>query len=417
MNTPRRLLAFLLALVMVLTMHAIVFAAESEDAEGRIRQMLDYYVRYQDAAGTDYERLCRGLEDSDPALAEVWTDIIGYLNWADSDMEVTPDILPDGLPEDDSLCIVVLGYALKSNGSMRDELIGRLEVALASAQKYPNAYILCTGGGTASRSKTKTEAGQMAAWLAKQGIAEDRIIIENESLNTIQNAQFSCSILEESYPQVRHIAMVSSDYHVPWASVFFHTEFALSAYASGAEPLEMAGYAGFRTSNDNTVSASYLATGVAQLAGMDYESPSKKPALSKLTHLEVSGDFTYEAGTAMSLTATAHYDTGYSKDVTSAAVFSGVDMNQSGEQLLTVTYEENGIEVISRLLIDVVSNSIIEEVEEEIIVIAPTETLPDTDTIAAELPSLPPMLPFLLLAALLAVLAALLWLKIVNNRK
>lgn len=29
---------------------------------------------------------------------------------------------------------------------MQPELVGRLETALASAQKYPNSYILVTGG-------------------------------------------------------------------------------------------------------------------------------------------------------------------------------------------------------------------------------------------------------------------------------
>lgn len=52
------------------------------------------------------------------------------------------DVLPDGLPDTDELCIVVLGFQLNPDGSMRDELINRLNVALRSAEKYPNAYIV-----------------------------------------------------------------------------------------------------------------------------------------------------------------------------------------------------------------------------------------------------------------------------------
>ncbi len=36
-------------------------------------------------------------------------------------------------------------------------MIDRLNVTLASAQKYPNAYIAVTGGGTSPADPTKTE--------------------------------------------------------------------------------------------------------------------------------------------------------------------------------------------------------------------------------------------------------------------
>ena len=58
--------------------------------------------------------------------------------------------------------MVVLGYQLNADGTMRDELLERLRVAKASAEKYPNAYIVCTGGPTAYEDKTVTEAGRMA---------------------------------------------------------------------------------------------------------------------------------------------------------------------------------------------------------------------------------------------------------------
>lgn len=80
------------------------------------------------------------------------------------------DVLPDGLPDTDELCIVVLGFQLNPDGSMRDELINRLNVALRSAEKYPNAYIVCTGGGTASGNASATEAGEMATLIPVHSI-------------------------------------------------------------------------------------------------------------------------------------------------------------------------------------------------------------------------------------------------------
>lgn len=409
MDHFRKLLAALLAFVLILSVIPAA-GAEPEDTEGCIRQMLNYYVFHQDAAETDIERLCQRMEGNYPTLAEAWRNIMRYWDYACQDMEIPVDVLPDGLPEDDSLCIVVLGYALNSGGSMKEELVGRLEVTLASAEKYPNAYILCTGGGTASRAKSKTEAGQMAKWLKKNGIAEERIIIEDESLSTIQNAQFSCAILEEDYPQIRHLAIVTSDYHVIRGCVYFNTQLALNAWRSADERPEIVGCAAYPVSRSRD-SLSYLASGIAQLAGTSYdEKNASSPALSRLTGLNIDGEFTLEVGTAMTLTATAVYDTGFSKDVTALAEFSGVDMGRTGEQLLTVSYTENGIKATAELLIDVAKMEKSEDFSQAVVSLEAVPASEDTPIPAAD--KTPPMAPFLLLAALLTLLALLLAWKI-----
>lgn len=114
-----------------------------------------------------------------------------YWDYVNTDMNVNVDVLPDGLPNDDSLCITVLGVALNDDGTMKDELVGRLQTALASAQKYPNAYVAVTGGGTAKNNLNATEADQMAAWMIANGLDENRLIVENKSKSTVQNAQFT----------------------------------------------------------------------------------------------------------------------------------------------------------------------------------------------------------------------------------
>ena len=106
-------------------------------------------------------------------------------------LEIHENILPDGLPETDELCLVVLGFQLNPDGSMRNELTERLKVAKASAEKYPNALIVCTGGGTASRNPDATEAGEMAKWLTANGVDAQRVIVEDQSLTTAQNAFYS----------------------------------------------------------------------------------------------------------------------------------------------------------------------------------------------------------------------------------
>ena len=408
MKTKRKLLCTLLALLLVLSMVPTAWAAE--DATSCIRQMISYYQYYQEGAETDIARLTGELAGIDDAQADAWGKIMDFWSYANTEMEIPSGELPDGLPEDDSLCIVVLGYQLSAYGSVKPELAGRLEVALKSAEKYPNAYILCTGGATASRTRSKTEAGQMAAWLEKRGIDENRIIVEDQAYSTIENATYACKILNEEYPQVKHLALISSDYHVPRGSVFLYTQSMVNAYTSGAQELDFVGCAAYKTSRKDDEGISSQAQGIAQIAGINM-SKASKPTLSKLSGIEVDGEFTYNAGTAMSLTVTASYDTGFSRDVTASAVFSGVDMNQPGEQLLTINYTENETEASAEVLIDVVGNPVATTIE----------TLPEAEVKEVIDPTPPssgspaPVWPFVVLALLLALLALLIRLKLLRK--
>ena len=132
--------------------------------------------------------------------------------------------LPEGLPEDDSLCLAVLGFRLNPDGTMREELTRRLEAARRCAEKYPNALVICTGGRTAACDPDATEAGRMAEWLAERGVDPSRIVVEERALTTAQNAAYTLDILQARYPQVRQIVLVSSDYHIAAATLLFGME-------------------------------------------------------------------------------------------------------------------------------------------------------------------------------------------------
>ena len=146
-------------------------------------------------------------------------------------METDNASLPEGLEDTDQLCIIVLGFQLNPDGTMKEELIGRLETALACAKQYPNAWLLCTGGPTA-QSNGVSEAAAMGAWLMENGIPEERILLEERSLTTTENAQHCCELLRNNYPEVTSIALVSSDYHIPWAAVLFQTQCILAEDAA-----------------------------------------------------------------------------------------------------------------------------------------------------------------------------------------
>ena len=73
----------------------------------------------------------------------------------------------------------------------------------------------------------------MAEWLIQNGISEDRIIVEDNSLTTAQNAMFSIDILSEKYPQVTKLAIVSSDYHIATGNLLFGARSILLAEKAG----------------------------------------------------------------------------------------------------------------------------------------------------------------------------------------
>ena len=64
----------------------------------------------------------------------------------------------------------------------------------------------------------------MAEWLEAQGVDPARLIVEDHSLTTAQNAMYTFDILEERYPQVKQIAIISSDYHIATGVLLFGAE-------------------------------------------------------------------------------------------------------------------------------------------------------------------------------------------------
>ena len=215
----KKILSLLMALLMLFG--TISFAEkQSERDDEVIRSQIERAVVSYAANGTRDEEALSALASLNPSLGEKWMRIM--------DLWETPvtvnEALPDGLPDDDSLCLVGLGFQLNPDGTMREELVERLKVMLAASEKYPNAVIVCTGGGTAADDQTATEAGRMAEWLEAHGVNPSRLIVEDHSLTTAQNAIYTFNILSERYPQVKQIAMISSDYHIATGTLLFGAE-------------------------------------------------------------------------------------------------------------------------------------------------------------------------------------------------
>lgn len=207
------------------------------------------------------------LESESPAEGALWRRIM--TDWARLNEAGFEDhrVLPDDLPQDDSLCIVVFGYGLGADGSIQPELEDRLYVALNAARQYPDAYVAVTGGQT-SEVAGVTEGGQMAAWLRAQGVAESRLIVEDQALSTTQNAANTYKLLTSAYPQVKTLAVVTSDYHVACAGVLLQIWSDYQSQVNGAPALNVA--AGASCATDTPVGDRMLfsqAWGIAQITG------------------------------------------------------------------------------------------------------------------------------------------------------
>ena len=163
------------------------------------------------------------IAESDEELAadiRAMEELFSYWDRTNEQDYVNSD-LKENLPDDDSLCIVILGYSLSPQGEVRDELKCRLDAGIEAAEKYPNAYILVTGGGTALLAPSVKEADKMAEYLIENGIDRSRIIVENNSLSTSENAVYSERLLRSDHPEINKLFIVTSDYHVPMACAIF----------------------------------------------------------------------------------------------------------------------------------------------------------------------------------------------------
>lgn len=249
----KRMIALLLSLLLA---GGICFAAPAEGASSPgeiIERMVVAYAAYGER---DAEALS-ALAGADPAAAEKWGKILDL--W-ETPVAVNAQ-LPEDLPEDDTLCLVVLGFQLNPDGSIRPELEERLKTALAAAQQYPRAFLVCTGGGTAAANPDATEAGRMAEWLEAAGVDPARILAENRSLTTAQNAICTFDLLEEKAPQVNQIAIISSDYHIATGVLLFGAESILRD-----SPVRIVSNAAWKAPS-GSLSAMFQAGALIELAG------------------------------------------------------------------------------------------------------------------------------------------------------
>ena len=106
----------------------------------------------------------------------------------------------------------------------------------------------------------------MAEWLIENGIAERRVIVEDRSLTTAHNAVYTFDILAERYPQVKQLAIVSSDYHIATGTLLFEAESVLRAEKAGGEMVHVVSNAAWKAPS-GSLSTMFQAGALIELSG------------------------------------------------------------------------------------------------------------------------------------------------------
>ena len=129
--------------------------------------------------------------------------------------------------------IIVLGGVIDpsspGNQIMLNESAERLTVVPDLARRYPNARILFSGGSGALIGDGGAEAGAAARLLESLGVSVDRVILEDRSRNTVENAVYSKLIVHPKRGE--RWLLVTSAFHMPRAiGVFRKVGFPVEPY-------------------------------------------------------------------------------------------------------------------------------------------------------------------------------------------
>lgn len=105
------------------------------------------------------------------------------------------------------------GYAVilgaKVNGEIPSlSLQRRLEAAAEYAERFPKVIFVLAGGQGADEEISEAEA--MKRYLLQRGIAEERLLLEEQSTSTYENLLYAKELL----PEAAGVTIISSDYHL-----------------------------------------------------------------------------------------------------------------------------------------------------------------------------------------------------------
>jgi len=121
------------------------------------------------------------------------------------------------IPAFDKDYILILGCQIRKDGSLTPLLKGRVDRALEFARLQKEATgkdILFVPSGGQGSDEVISEAEAMRRYLLESGIPKERILPEDQSLNTLENLRNSARLIRENGGEEAKIAFSTTNYHV-----------------------------------------------------------------------------------------------------------------------------------------------------------------------------------------------------------
>ena len=107
------------------------------------------------------------------------------------------------------------GYELNSGGD-------RFVEAAIMARRYPNAKVVISGGSGALVLEGEADADTVPRLLEALGVSRDRMVLENRSRNTVENARFTRQLVAPGPSE--NWLLITSAFHMPRSVALFRRE-------------------------------------------------------------------------------------------------------------------------------------------------------------------------------------------------
>lgn len=115
-------------------------------------------------------------------------------------------------PKENLDYVIVLGAQVRGT-TITKSLRRRLEKACEYLNENPDTVVVVSGGQ--GKGEDLSEAQCMKDYLIEYGISEDRILMEDKSVNTAENIEFSMEkIKEHSKKESPQVGVVTNNFHV-----------------------------------------------------------------------------------------------------------------------------------------------------------------------------------------------------------
>ncbi len=127
-----------------------------------------------------------------------------------TDSEKRPKKAPD--------YIIVLGARIIGD-HVSPLLANRLDKGIEIFHQYGDQAKFVVSGGKGS-DEACSEAEAMARYLTEQGIPEERILLEDQSVNTMQNLRFSKRVISQDTSSDYYCAVVTNNFHMLRGAIY-----------------------------------------------------------------------------------------------------------------------------------------------------------------------------------------------------